>query len=127
MDDQVLPLTLTFENRPGYLYAHAKAMHTNRATAEYYLDQIAKKCAEVGCHRLMIFRDITQHLEIASMFPVASRLPTVLPGVKVAFVNPHTFNTRSLEFGRELIAKTGAAIGLFDNADDAEAWLLEKD
>lgn len=126
MDDEaVLPITLIFEERPGYLYVRATGMHTNRATAEHSLKLIAARCKELESTRLLIYRDITQVVAIGPMFQVAMQLPAELPGVRTAFVNPHSSNRKNLEFGRDLIAKTGAAIGLFNEEAAAIEWLLK--
>ncbi len=79
MDEQPLPLELTFDDRTEYLYARARAFKTNLATAELYLKQIAEKCAELGRDKLLIYRDITDVLETSSMYKLASHLPAVLP------------------------------------------------
>jgi hypothetical protein len=124
MDEDTGLVKLTFEDRGEYLYVRATGMHTDHATADRSLTVIAAKCKELGSTKLLIYRDITQVIEIAAMFQVASRLPQELPGVRTAFVNPHSSNRNNLEFGREIIAKTGAEIGLFSDEPAAIEWLL---
>lgn len=123
-NDELLPLELTFEERPGYLYARATALRTNRATAEHHLARIAERCRELGCDKLLVYRDIADVLETASMYAVASHLPVVLPGVKVAFVNPYDSNQQNMEFGRTIIERRGGMIGLFKTEAAAIEWLL---
>jgi hypothetical protein len=120
----VLPLEIAFEERPGYLYVRVSAMHTNQATAEHYLERIAEKCAEVSADKLLIFRDITDSLDIPAMYWVATRMADVLKGVRVAFVNPHHFNDPALKFGRDLILQRQGTIELFSKEADAIDWLL---
>jgi hypothetical protein len=122
-NDELLPLELTFEERPGYLYARATALRTNLATAEHYLMRIAERCHEIKCDKVLIYRDIADVLETASMYKVASHVPAALPGVKVAFVNPYDTNQTNMEFGRNIVAKEGGMIGLFKTEAEAIKWL----
>jgi hypothetical protein len=124
MDEDSQLVSLAFEERPEYLYVRATGMHTNQATAERSLMEIAAKVKETGAKRLLIYRDITQVIEIAAMFQVAMQLPKALPGVRTAFVNPHSSNRNNLEFGRDMIAKAGGEIGLFSDEASAVEWLL---
>ena len=124
MQEDVGLVKLTFEDRGEYLYVRATGMHTDHSTADRSLTRIGERCRALGCTKVLIYRDITQVIEIAAMFQVASRLPQELPGVRTAFVNPHSSNRNNLEFGREIIAKTGAEIGVFSDEPTAIEWLL---
>lgn len=115
---------LTFEERPGYLYAHVKAPSIDEALARAYLDEIADKCSETRSRRLMIYREIPAVLNTTTMYFAATHVGKILRGVKTAFVNPYASNEKMLQFGTTVGFNFGEDHELFNDPAKAEGWLL---
>lgn len=117
---------LTFEERPGYLYAQVSAESIDEDMARAYLGEVAARCRELGTERLMIYRDIPAVLPTTAMYFAATHLGKLLHGIKTAFVNPYESNEKMLAFGATVGFNFGEDHALFNDPEKAEGWLLAK-
>jgi hypothetical protein len=124
MTDLTRPYELTFEARPQYLYAQVKADTITEQIAAGYLREVADKCRELECDRLLLHRDIPEMLATGTLFFVAADFQKMISGIRTAFVNPHLSNRNELDFAVTVGTNRGADYAVFDNDADAEAWLL---
>jgi hypothetical protein len=116
---------LTFEERPGYLYAKIQADTIDRETALAYLGEVAAKCAELGSHRLLLDRDIPAMMSDADIFFTTKDFADMMKGKRVAFLNPYMQNTEDLNFSITIATNRGAEFHLHKDLAEAEAWLLK--
>ena len=124
--DPTKPYELTFESRPDYLYARVSAATIDEETAMSYLREVAAKCRELGCNRLLVERDIPVMLPPGSLYFTTKGFRELMEGIKVAFVNPHADIDKGITFGVLIATNMGAQFKLQPNIDAAEKWLLSK-
>jgi len=115
---------LTFEKRPGYLYARISAENINREIALTYLREVAERANMLEAARLMIHRDIPEMLPDGILFFVTAEFQQMIVGIKTAFVNPYLSNEDAFKFAITVGHNRGANYNIFTNDDDAETWLL---
>ncbi len=115
---------LTFEHRPGYLFASIDAETIDSDGVIEYLREVANKCHEAECDKLLVVRNIPVTLGIANQFLTTTDFVTMLKGIKAAFVNPYPHNDSELEFAITVANNRGGNIHLFRDVQPAEEWLM---
>jgi hypothetical protein len=125
MDDPTTGYELTFEERPGYLYVRIQASAITEEIAKNYLREIAARCVETGCERLMLYRDIPEMLADAPLFFISADFQQQIRGTKTAFVNPYAANEDSFDFAVRVSTNRGADYAVFNTTSAAEKWLLQ--
>lgn len=123
MHDTVKPYKLTFEERPGYLYAHIKADTMTTDMSAAYLGEIADKCSELGLTNVVIYRDVPYILDPASLFFSMQDEIKLLKGLKIALLNAFPANDEALNFAVLVSNNRGANFSLHKTIADAEKWL----
>jgi hypothetical protein len=124
MSNPTQPYELTFEERPGYLYAKISAEIINREMAISYLTEVANRAKGLETERLMIHRDIPEMLPDGILFFVTAEFQQMIVGIKTAFVNPFLSNEDAFRFAITVGQNRGANYNIFTNDGDAETWLL---
>ena len=124
MDDTSRPYQLLFEERPGYLHVQVYLKTMTVEITREYLTEIAEKCTELNCKRLLFECDVPGIMPAGSVFEVTTHFLSLMSGRRVAIVDPRTGITEALEFGVLIANNRGALFQLFNNTADAEAWLL---
>ena len=117
--------TLSFELRPGYLYACVKCETQTVKLSDEYLVEIVAKCREVHCHRLLLEKDIAEPLSIAQLFLVAEHLANMQVGhLKIAVLDRQSKHLEDNDF--EIMAGNNRGINsqIFVDHTAAEEWLL---
>ena len=119
------PYELTFESRPGYLFAEIAYEKFNDTVAFDYMTEIAEKCRELNVARLLIERsgceinsNIDSHRAVASFADMAPE------GLAIAVVDTNESNRRRIDFGARTAEKNTITIRVFNNLADAESWLI---
>jgi hypothetical protein len=118
------PYLLTFEERPGYLFANLKAESVTEEIIRAYVVDLVAKAQEAGLTRILLYRDIPAIMSVTSMFETVRESLDALRGKKLALVNPHLSIESDLQFGVTVGQNRGGNYSVFDNVPDAEAWLL---
>lgn len=116
---------LTFEQRPGYLYAYVEGTEDSYEISREFWQKIADKAAETGASRVLIDENIEMAGSFADVFKLASEIPDMGFGrARIAFVDRFLDQSEINEFG-ELVAVNRGVNGLvFNDLDSAEQWLL---
>jgi hypothetical protein len=117
------PYTLTFEERPGYLYALVEADTIDRNTALAYLFEVANQCSKLGATRLMLERWIPVMLSDSDLFFTTQDFLRMMQSVRVAFLNPYLEQKDDMDFAMTIASNRGAEFRLFGDSDRAESWL----
>ena len=113
---------LTFDERPEYLYARISAKDLDRKTALDVLGEISLKCATTRCKRMLLEREMSEIMADEHLFASIKDLVEMSGGIRIAFVNPHV----PTEEARKRLSKckTGADFKYFNDAEEAQRWLL---
>lgn len=120
-----LPYKLTFEQRPGYLYARVEAETIDRESALAYLREVADKCSEMSCERLLLERDIPVMLSDADLLFTTDDFQKMMHDIRVAFINPHLTIEDGMGFAMTIANNRGAVFKLHRNVGEAEKWLAK--
>ena len=119
----LIPYELTFERRPGYLYALIRAADIDRPTALAYLREIAEEAERLGCDRVLLERDIPVMLPEADLFFTTHDFFEMMTGRKVAFINPHFPIAEDMDYAVGIASSRGAHFRLCSDVAGAEQWL----
>jgi hypothetical protein len=115
---------LSLESRKGYLYAGVESERINETIALAYMKEIMERCRAEGLLKVMIYRDIPAMLTTGPLFYVARQFQEMMKGLKVAFVNPHENIVHEMHFFIMTATEGATEYMIFNNAADAEGWLL---
>ncbi len=115
---------LTFEVRPGYLYARIEAPAIDRETSLEYLTQIALKCGSLRMKKLLIDRDIPAILDDAGLTSVLADYVRLSSGMTIAFVNQHADLDIAMQNAIRTIPGRAVQFNYFTDVKAAEDWLL---
>jgi len=124
MTKPVKAYELSFDERPGYLYAHLKGETISADVIRNYVREIVAKSTETGQPRIMLYRDIPAVLSEAEVFHTVRESLDALRGKKLALVNPHAAIQKALEFGMVVGHNRGGNYASFEDVETAERWLL---
>lgn len=125
MDDGAAkPYQISFEQRPKYLYVYVEGDKDSYAISHAYWTEVARECAEKQVKHVMIDENLTESVSVAEMYQIASEIPGMFSGIRIAFVDRHADQAEINEFG-ELVAQNRGVTGkFFVDVPSAEAWLL---
>ena len=116
--------SLTFEERPVYLYAIVRADSIDDEGIVAYLADVADKCIETNHEKVLVVRDIANNLGIATQFHTTTAFIEQMGRRKAAFVNPYPFVEDELSFAITVAQNRGGNFQLFSDVRTAEDWLL---
>ena len=115
--------TLTFEERPDYLYARVEGEHDSYEISRDFWIEIAGECEKRGTRKLLVEENIPEAVSVSEMYAIASELPDRFLDVSLAFVDPHADQAELNSFG-ELVAQNRGVRGrFFADVASAEEWL----
>lgn len=90
-----------------------------------YWQEIADECLSTGCRKVLIEKQISAVASMVDFFQIASDVPYMgFAGVKVAFVSSAPSHFEPTKFAEIVATNRGLNVKLFDNVEEAEAWLL---
>ena len=118
------PYELTFEDRPGYLYAHLKGDTISSEVIRSYVAEIVAKSNSTGQGRILLYRDIPAVLSEGETFFTVRESLESLRGKKLALVNPHADINKEVKFGMTVGHNRGGNYADFEDIPSAEIWLL---
>lgn len=118
------PYELTFETRPGYLYANLRGDAISVALIRAYVAEIVAESNATGLNRIMLYRDIPAILSEAETFFTVRESLEALRGKKLALVNPHADIDKEVKFGMTVGHNRGGNYADFEDIAAAEKWLL---
>ena len=115
--------TLTFEERPDYLYARVEGEHDSYEISRDFWIEIAGECEKRGTRKLLVEENIPEAVSVSEMYAIASELPDRFLDVSLAFVDPYADQAELNSFG-ELVAQNRGVRGrFFADVASAEEWL----
>jgi hypothetical protein len=125
MQDNAKSYELTFEERPGYLYAHVKADTMTVEMSAAYLGEVVDKCTELGLKSVLIYREVPYILDspVSIYYSMQDEIQ-LLKGLKLAIVTPFPDTEEGLNFAILVSNNRGADFKLHQTIEAAEKWLL---
>ncbi|MBV9242600.1 MAG: hypothetical protein JO314_11390 [Acidobacteria bacterium] len=123
MPAQSSEYTLTFEERPNYLYAHIRADHISPELVEAYVREMHDMCVKDSQTHLLVRRDIPEVFPVGSYFGVSANTVAVLHGIRTAWLTPYPQHQDRLEFACLVANNRGAMYRVFLDLAEAEKWL----
>ena len=124
-DSAPKPYQISFEQRPDYLYACVEGENDSYAISKAYWTEISLECERVSASRVMVDENLTASGSVAEMYQIASEIPGMFSGIKIAFVDRHADQAGLNEFGELVAINRGVTGKFFIDAADAEEWLLK--
>ena len=117
------PYDIEIENRGDYLWILVGGEKLTSAIAIAYWREIAAKCQETGCKKILIEKNFRQSVGPAEMLEMAESLGDLMPGQRVAFYDRFEHSSIN-ELGKKLARNRDVMMQTFKNVHDAEKWLL---
>lgn len=115
---------LTTEPRPGYLKVQLQAASTPPEVARTIFKDIREKAVDARTGRVMIEASIAQLEEQPDIVTIMSDLIRIMPGYRIAFVNPNKDQREKMTFAALVGQNIGEDHQYFDSQKQAEDWLL---
>jgi hypothetical protein len=115
---------LTFDERPGYLFAHITASQMTAEMALSYLSRIAARATVLHSTRVAIERDVPVMLPPGDLFFTTAKFLEMIRGVRVAFINPHAAIEDEMRFAIMIGTNRGADYKVVNSVAAAEEWLF---
>lgn len=116
---------LGFERRDQYLYARIQADFMDLDTAKRYLREIADRVVNDDYKLLLVERDIPTMPGRGSLYYAVQAFQEYIGDRRVAFVNVYENIQDEMDFVVLLAKNNGGEFKVFDNVDEAEAWLIK--
>jgi hypothetical protein len=125
--DSSKPYDLSFEYRPQYLYVFVTGEQDSYEISKQYWQEIAAECKKSDCKKVLIEEDITENVSMAEMYQFASEIPQLgFFGIRVAFVDRQSQQHQLNQFGETVATNRGLFSRVFNDAGEAEKWLLSE-
>ena len=119
------PYSLTYDEKPKYLYAHVKSDTFTEEIALDYLREVIAECHELQYERILIERDIPIILSPAKIQLVAEQIATMnTKGLKIALVDPRPENRELNRFAAAASRGLGTKVRAYSTVPDARRWLV---
>ncbi len=115
---------LTTEERDGYLHARITGARDSYELEMAAVMELAGICRERGVKKVLVEHDVPGLLAPADVFKVASELPGLYRGVRVAFVVHRPTDRLNPAFLETVARNRGGNGRLFVDVVEAERWLL---
>ena len=117
--------SVTFEHRPGYLYAYGKAVKDSFEISLGFWTEIAAHCKANNFSKVLVEEDFETDNEILDTYEIVSQGHKVgFTRVKIAFVDRHNSQMNNNLFGETVARNRGILGRVFPNVEEAEKWLL---
>jgi alkanesulfonate monooxygenase SsuD/methylene tetrahydromethanopterin reductase-like flavin-dependent oxidoreductase (luciferase family) len=112
-----------YEERDGFLHACVSGDADTAQISLAYWNEIAQACRARGYKRMLVVEHFRQNAPMGEMFVVASKIPEIIRGLTVAFVDEVLAQYESNRFGEDVAVNRGADGRVFKDEASALAWL----
>jgi hypothetical protein len=119
---------ISYESRPGYLYAYAKGDLSNPETRIACWSEIIERCRHENHDHLLVVQDSPPNRNSTEAFIAASGVVELgVQGIKIAFVEPDPAEFENNKFCEIVARNRGANAKLFLTEEPAHEWLVNDD
>ena len=115
--------TVSMENRGEYLYVLVSGKRLTAEVSAAYWREIASECFALKIFKILFERDFKNSVSPPEMLQMGEYLGYLLPTFKVAFIDRHRHDDVN-QLGKIVARSNEVMMQLFDNAEEAEQWLL---
>lgn len=117
--------SITFEERPRYLFAHIKGERGTFTIAHAYWSEIVQTTLETGLKKVLVIEDIPEAISIAEVHQLVSDFADLpIKDIRFAFIDKYPQHKSLNDFGILVGANRGLTVKSFEDENEAEAWLL---
>jgi len=128
MDVSTPLYTVTFENRPNYLYAFVKGDLARPDTRIECWTHIVKRCRDDGANHLLVVQDSPGNATPTDAFDSSAGIVALgLGGIKIAFVDLDPSHYENNKFGELVAENRGAWAKVFTTEPEGVTWLLKEE
>jgi hypothetical protein len=117
------PYDIKLEDRGTYLWVLVSGESLNADIAKQYWDEISAKCRSAAHDKILIEKDFVEPVGPQDMIQMAEYVAKVLPSARIAFID-HQDHDDINELGKKLVRNLHVKMQIFDNAAEAERWLM---
>ena len=115
---------LSFEDRPGYLFARVTARFDALAFALQYWAGIAHECRRLGHAQVLVARQVRAPASPSDMFQVAAALRDLgFASLRIAYVDLSPDAQAAAAFGESIALQRGIEARAFGSLERAAEWL----
>lgn len=125
IDDEPLEFSIAYEDRGSYLYARISGPVDTVPTSLAYWNAVAEECRRRDRAKLLVVEDFQTAAPLPDVFQVAEKLPSIVRGIQVAFVDRRIDEFEANKFGEDVAVNRGAHGRVFADEASAIAWLEE--
>ncbi len=120
---------VTFEVKDQYLMVKGHGVRKTLSSMVEASEMIFQKLHETGKHYLLVdYTGLQINVPLTEAFNIVKRYEAVQPELKHVLIAA-AFSTAGMEFGnywKEIAAKRGFSIEIFNDLKKAEMWLLSR-
>ena len=121
------PYRISFEQRPQYLYVYVAGEQDSYEISHQYWQEIADECRRISAKYVLIEEDIQEVISMGEMYRLASEFPKMgFFGIRIAFVDRFLEHQNLNQFGELVAVNRGIYGKIFNDAAEAEKWLLSE-
>ena len=117
------PYEIKFEERDHYLWVLVSGKTLTADIAKQYWDEISIRCKAGQCGKVLIEKDFIEPVGPQDMIQMAKHVANVLPRARIAFIDHHEHHDIN-ELGKKLARNLEVKLRIFDDAGEAEKWLI---
>src|SRR5262249_19672574 len=114
--------TIEMDDRGEYLYVFVSGEKLTANIAAGYWNEIAQKCYELDCRKILIEKDFKESVGPDEMLRMADHVGGLLPNRRIAFVDRYHHDSIN-ELGKRLARNRNIMMQICANVQDAERWL----
>ena len=118
--------TVTYENRPGYLYVHMDGPESLEAAIRFW-ESLAFKAREEGIKAFLIVDEVVGQLEAMEIYKLSVAVADLFRGATIAYVDPKEDTFDANKFGEVVVRNRGVYATVFHSEAEAIEWLKRED
>ena len=120
---------LSYDDRPGYLFARVQGLTDSLATSISFWQEIALEARERGAQRLLVQESFRNGVSAAETLDLCQFLSELferlsLQHLRIAFLDEQPSQLEENQHAERTATDYGLCVKVFADLSEAEAWLL---
>ncbi len=116
--------TISYENRPGYLYAHISGPESYDAAVQFW-EELAKKSETENINTFLIVDEVTGRLTTVELHGLSLRISKLFIGKTISFIDPKIDTFDDNKFGENVVYNRGVIAKVFRSEKEGLEWLMK--
>jgi hypothetical protein len=123
----ISPYNLTFEQKPGYLFASVTGDTDSMEISQRYWTEIAAEIEKSQPKKLMVWESFNTNISTQELFTLVSEICKFQQflHIRVAFVDEHLDQYDRNKLGEMIATNRGFCCRVFTSIHETEHWLLK--